>query len=104
MMYAAYGVAVANTAYGFRTQAFSYLQAYKSIAANAVTHGYNAGMFAFLFAVWATTRQNAAGFYANERAYIKALNTNAIANNIGANYNPAVSDVFGNSNGSITWS
>lgn len=44
------------------------------------------------------------GYYAGRRAYILATSTNANNSGNGADYSPAASDTFGNSNGSITWS
>lgn len=88
---------------GFWCQTLSFLQAYAAIAVNA-TSGFYCQLMGFMYAEQATARQDTTGYHGLSRGYIYATSTNAQNNGNGTNYNPAVSDVFGNSNGSITWS
>jgi hypothetical protein len=97
-----YTVSVGDT-FGFFTQNTSYLRASNSIAVNT-TNGYTCQLFSNMYVDTATARQNTIGYYCASRGYLYAVSTNANNNGNGTNYNPAVSDVFGNSNGSITWS
>ena len=100
---ASYAVAVA-CAYGFYSRTFSHLNAQYGIATECTTAGYYSWEMANLYAYSATARQCTTGYYGYYRAYIYGLLTNANNNGNGADYNPAVSDAWGNSNASITWS
>jgi hypothetical protein len=68
------------------------------------TQGYRSQVLASMSATAATARQCTTGYYTFRRGYILATSTSANNNGNGTNYNPAVSDVFGNNNASITWS
>jgi len=100
---AQYAIAV-DCDYGFQAYYFSYMFCTWSIAVNSATRGYHAIDFSFLMANRATARQCVTGYYGGGRGYINAGNTNANNNGNGADYNPAISDAWGNSNASITWS
>lgn len=97
-----YAIAVGCTT-GFYCQTQSYIQAFACIAVNA-TAGFYCQRFSMLFGFDGTARQNTTGYHGLTRGYIEATNSNAQNNGNGTNYNPAVSDTFGNSNASITWS
>lgn len=97
-----YGVSVACTT-GFSCAFFGFFFGTRMIAVEATT-GFTATHFSYLYAGFGTARQNTTGYFAGQRGYTYAAATNANNNGNGADYNPAVSDAFGNNNGSITWS
>jgi hypothetical protein len=81
----------------------AFIEATWSISVNSTT-AYLGQLFGYLHAQAATARQNTTGYYCATRGYLYAPNTALNNNGNGTDYNPAVSDTFGNSNGSITWS
>ncbi len=67
--------------------------------------GFQAQYMAHVYLASAWARQTTGiAYYAGQRGYIYAPSTNANNNGNGTDYSPAVSDTFGNNNGSITWS
>jgi len=78
---------------------------YHQVIATHCTFGVYSNTFAYAHAYAGTCRQCTTGYYAEYRGYILATQTNVNNNNpAGVDYNPAVSDAWGNSNASITWS
>lgn len=75
-----------------------------SVGANCSTRAFHALDLGYMGCSFATARQNGTAYFAENRGYLVAVVTNANNNGNAVNYNPAVSDVFGNRNGSITWS
>ncbi len=97
-----YGVSVACTT-GFSCAFFGFFFGTRMTAVEATT-GFTATHFSYLYAGFGTARQDTTGYYAGQRGYLYAAASNVNNNGNGADYNPAVSDAFGNNNGSITWS
>jgi hypothetical protein len=90
--------------YGYYTTYQAWLYADQCLVTESATRGFHASIFSAAYASGSAARQCVTGYYAEYRGYILAENTNAKNNGNVADYNPAVSDAFGNHNGSITWS
>lgn len=94
---------VGTSLYGFNVADYAGLSAaYAQVI--ACVNGFNIMQFSFAYLPSAVARQNTVGYYAGFRGYVQATNTNANNNANFTNYSPAVSDAWGNNNGSITWS
>ena len=77
---------------------------YYYFIASHCTAGAYGESFSLVYAAVGTCRQCTTGYYASQRAYVNASASNVNNNGNGADYNPAISDAWGNNNGSITWS
>lgn len=77
---------------------------YYQVIASHCTVGVYSEQFSLVSANYATCRQCTTGYYAGQRAYVSTLLSNVNNNGNGADYNPAISDAWGNNNGSIAWS
>ncbi|MHA2066801.1 MAG: hypothetical protein ACXABY_20720, partial [Candidatus Thorarchaeota archaeon] len=99
---ASYSAAI-NCTQGYYSQTNSYVGAQYTTVSTATT-GYLCQLFSNISAIGGTVRYGTTGYHCLYRGYIYAPSTNV--NNYGntTNYNPAVTDTFGNGNGSITWS
>jgi len=97
-----FSVAV-DCGYGYYTTYQGWMFADQALSTECATQGFHASIMAAAYVGGCCARQCTTGYYAQGRGYLYAINTNAKNNGNGADYNPAVSDVWGNNNGSITW-
>jgi hypothetical protein len=98
----AYAAAVDFATFGFNVQVNAVMRAERSIASTGGT-GYDARDLSLLYCHTSSSRYNTNGYVAQRRAYIYAANVADLAYGNTTDYNPAVTDTFGNSNASITW-
>jgi hypothetical protein len=81
-----YSVAIDCT-YGYRCQAFSFLQSTYGIATHC-TAGFHLSLFAHTYCAGGCARQNTTGYYCEKGSYMEANVTDRYNNGNGADYSP----------------
>lgn len=99
-----YLIVVGASAYGYLVSDSSGMSAAYAQAITCV-NGFQVQQLSWAYLANGVARQNTnVGYYAGFRGYIQATTADANNNGNAADYSPAVSDAWGNSNGSVTWS